>query len=295
VRTRIAQIATLRPVRAWSATRLARVVKSAVSAFGAGHFSQFAAAIAYRVLLSVFPLALLAASVAGLLLQNDERRADVAAELADRFPVLEDAEVDLDAALATSSASLSLLGIVGLLALVWAASGMMASLRIALNEAWGIERGHAYVRGKAIDVLLVVVVNTVVVAVVALSLVKPLFDSPWRSSLAIGVLAATVGWFVALAALYRLVPAARPHGRLALTAAALAAVGLVVLDQGFAVYMTRFGDYDAVYGSLATAVAFLIFVYLAATVVLIGPVVAVALESTRDDDADVSTRAPTGT
>jgi membrane protein len=295
VRTRLAQIEMLRRVRAWRATRLARVVQSAVSAFGAGHFSQFAAAIAYRVLLSVFPLALLAASVAGLLLQNDERRADVAAELADRFPVLEDAEVDLDAALATSAAPLSLLGVLGLVALVWAATGMMAALRIGLNEAWGVGRGHAYVRGKAIDVLLVIVVNTVVVAAVALVLVQPLFDSPWRTSLAVGVLTATVGWFVALAALYRLVPAARPPGRLALTAAALAAVGLVVLDQGFAVYMTRFADYDAAYGSLATAVAFLIFVYLSATVVLAGPVVAVALESTRDGDADVRTRTPTGT
>ena len=162
----------------------------------------------------------------------------------------------------------------------------MASLRIGLNEALGLER-HQFVRGKAIDVILVVAVNTVVLASVALTLVQPLFVASWASSLSSGVLTALIGWFLALAALYRFVPASRPDGRIALTAAGLAAVALVVLEQGFSVYATRFADYDAVYGSLATVIAFLIFIYLSATVVLGGPIVATAWRASRPQ-ADAS-------
>ena len=215
-------------------------------------------------------MALLVASIFGLLLQDDGRRAEVAAELTDRLPLLDDAGVDIDAALSTSPESLGILGAFGLVALLWSASGMMAALRTALNAPNRSEQRPAYVRGKLIDLLLVAVVNVVVVASVALALVTPLFHWPWEPTLAAGFLARTSLLFVGLAALYRLVPALRPSGRAAVVGAALAAFGLLILEEAFSVYATRFADYDAVYGSLATVVAFLIFVYLSASVVLLG-------------------------
>lgn len=244
--------------------------RAAARAFSSGDGSQFAAAIAYRVLLSLFPLALLVASIVGLLLQDDERRADVAAEITDRVPLLEDAGIDLDAALSTSPESLGLLGALGLVALLWSASGMMAALRIALNAPSPSEQRRTYVRGKLIDLLLVAIVNVVVVVSLSLTLLTPLVSWPWESSLAAGFVARTIVVFVGLAALYRLVPASRPSWRAAVVGASLAAIGLLILEEGFSVYATHFADYDAVYGSLATVVAFLIFIYLSATVVLLG-------------------------
>jgi membrane protein len=265
--------------------KLVRTSRSAVRGFSSSNLPQFAAAIAYRVLLSLFPLALLVASVVGLLLRDDDRRAEVAADITDRIPLLEDAGVDLDAALSTSLTSLGVLGGIGLVALLWASSGMMAALRVGLNAAWRVEKRQAYVRGKLIDLLLVTAVNVVVVASVGLTLVTPLFDLPLDTSLAASFAARTSAWFVGLAALYRLVPAVRPSGREAVVGSSLAALGLVVLEEGFSVYASRFADYDAVYGSLATVVAFLIFVYLSASVVLLGAAVAAAWSEAEDPTA----------
>ena len=42
------------------------------------------------------------------------------------------------------------------------------------------------------------------------------------------------------------------------------------MKNGFAIYLRQFGNYDAVYGSLGTVVAFLFFVYISANIMLLG-------------------------
>ena len=42
------------------------------------------------------------------------------------------------------------------------------------------------------------------------------------------------------------------------------------MKNGFAIYLRNFGNYDAVYGSLGTVVAFLFFVYVSANIMLLG-------------------------
>jgi membrane protein len=244
------------------------VLLAALTGYGPSRCPQFAASISYHVLLSLFPLALLVATVGGLLLRDDERRAEVADAIADRVPLLEEAGVDLDAALSTSLQSLGVLGVIGIVSLLWSASGMMASLRIGLNAAWGAARAQPYVRGKLLDVVLVVAVNAFLVLSIGIVLLQPLFPPPWSSWLTTGILGTTAGWFAAIAILYRVVPVVRSGRRELLGAAALAAAAVTLLQHGFSLYAERFADYSAVYGSLATVVAFLVLVYLAASVIL---------------------------
>jgi membrane protein len=144
---------------------------------------------------------------------------------------------------------------------------MMASLRIGLNAAWGVPRAQPYVRGKLLDVVLVVAVNGFLVLSIALVLLEPLFSPAWSSWLT-SILASAAGWFAAIAVLYRVVPVLRSGWPAILGAAALAAAGLTLLQHGFSLYAARFADYSAIYGSLATVVAFLVLVYLAANVIL---------------------------
>jgi membrane protein len=268
MRPRLARRTSERLRRAQDHSRLARALLGAATAYGPSRCPQFAASISYHVLLSLFPLALLVATVGGLLLRDDERRAEVADAIADRVPLLEEAGVDLDAALATSLQSLGLLGLIGIVSLLWSASGMMTSLRIGLNAAWGVSRAQPYVRGKLLDLVLVIGVNVFLVLSLGLVLLQPLFPPPWSSWLTTGILATAGGWFVATAVLYRVVPVVRSGWPELAAAAALAAAALTLLQHGFSLYAERFADYSAVYGSLATVVAFLVLVYLAASVIL---------------------------
>jgi membrane protein len=288
------RIPVLERARAVRGPRLVRALRAAATGYGPDGCPQFAAAIAFHVLLALFPFALLLVTVAGFLLQDDERRADVVAEIVERIPLVSDAGVQLDQALAASSAPLGLLGAVGIVTMLWSASGMMAALRHGLNAAWKVERRHPFVRGKLIDVALVVAVDLLVLVGIGLTLLRPLVSglvedasvldaafTSWLAGTLFGLIAPLAVTFVALAAIYRLVPASLPRLADVAVGAALAALALRVLEAGFAIYVARFADYDVVYGSLATAVAFLFFVYLAASIVLFGGEVAAAWPATR--------------
>lgn len=274
-------------------SRLARSLRAAITSFGPDSGPQFAAAIAFHVLLALFPFALLLVTVAGFVLQDDERRAEVVAEIVERVPLVADAGVQLDAALAAPSTPLGVLGLVGVVTLLWSASGMMAALRIGLNAAWKVEHRHSFVRGKLIDVALVLAVDLLVLVAIGLTLLRPLVSglveeaslvdaalSSWLAGAVLGLILPLAATFGALAAIYRLVPASLPRLADVVVGAALAALALRVLEAGFAVYVARFADYDVVYGSLATVVAFLFFVYLSACVVLFGGQVAAAWPGT---------------
>ena len=64
------------------------------------------------------------------------------------------------------------LGLVSLLVFGWAATGMMASLRAGLEVAMRVERGRPAVRGKLVDVILIVGAAALVLVVVFLNLAQ---------------------------------------------------------------------------------------------------------------------------
>ena len=89
-------------------------------------------------------------------------------------------------------------------------------------------------------------------------------------SFVFGILVPTVLSFVTFAILYRFVPAASPRFRHVWFGALFAAICFELLKNGFAFYVRTFGNYDAIYGSLGTIVAFLYLIYLSSNVFLFG-------------------------
>ena len=64
------------------------------------------------------------------------------------------------------------LGLVSLLVFAWAATGMMAALRAGLEVAMRVQRGRPPVRGKLVDVVLIVGAAALVLVVVFLNLAQ---------------------------------------------------------------------------------------------------------------------------
>jgi membrane protein len=82
---------------------------------------------------------------------------------------------------------------------------------------------------------------------------------------------------IGLVALYVIMPARPARWRPALAGAVVAALLFEVLKRLFALYVTKFPSYEAVYGALAALPLFLIWTYLAWGVVLFGAEVAASL------------------
>jgi membrane protein len=226
------------------------------------------------------PLFTFFATVFGLVLKNPERREQLIDHLIDRFPLT--AGVDLDRILAELPTPASAIGVLSILAVLWSASGMMASVRVGLTAALGDDQGRPFFQSKLVDVLLVLIVAVLLLVSFGLSLVINAVER-WSDTVDRNLSAAGFGQggilgyvvppivaFVVFLLLYRLVPPSRLRFRDLCAGALPAAVGLELVSVGFNYYLTTLAPYDAVYGSLGSVFAFLFAVYLFASVFLFG-------------------------
>ena len=250
--------------------------------------SQLSAAIAYRVLFSLVPFAALLLTIVDAVLPTSRRERFVE-WLFGIFPG-NDLQQSIDNTLAASGTSAPIVGVIALGVLLWGASGMMASIRIAFRVIWDHGSGPTYVRSKLRDFALVGLAGALVVAAFALSIiVRIVVQTGSEISDALGftsgasalssvveVIASTMLIFAALLALYRFVPpVAMPLAHLWPSALA-AAIAFHLAVYGYAVYATRFASFNTIYGPIGAVLVFLLLVYLLAAIVLLGAETAAA-------------------
>lgn len=262
---------------------LVRLVRESAAAYTRNLCPQLASAIAYRVLFSLFPLAIFMASLFGLLIENAERRDELVTWLVDHLSLSQAGSVRLDEAVAGLATPSSALGLLALVGVFWAASGMMAAIRIALTSLWGAERRQAW-RGKAFDLGLVLLAGVLILVAFALTLVVRLVENLGGrigEELGLERLGAAAGdvtqllvslalVFATVLLLYRYVPPSRPRLADLWAPALLVALAIQATQAGYGVYLSRFADYNLVYGSLGAVIGFLFLVYLCAAIFLFG-------------------------
>ena len=267
---------------------LVRVIPQAIDGYFADRCGQHAAGIAYRVLFSLVPLSIVLVAIFGIVLRNDGLRDDVISEIVDALPLSESGGADVTRAIEKLASPASFLGLASLLVFGWAATGMMASLRAGLEVAMRVERGRPAVRGKLVDVILIVGSAALVLGVVLLNLAqKVLFASIDRPLNRLGLdgglveqglrngvpLLLTTGVVLLL---YRFVPARRLKLGDALAGAIVTALLVLSISLVSGMIFERTRSLSIIYGSLTFALIFLYSVYLYASALLLGAEIAAA-------------------
>jgi membrane protein len=153
---------------------------------------------------------------------------------------------------------------------------MMGAIRAGLSAVTGAEQRRPFVHGKLVDLAMVLLAGGAILVSTAMTLVSRLaqdellapigLSGAWGVS--VEVVAPVLLAFVVLVALLRLVPATQIAWEGVWRGALGGALALWVLTNCFAFYVQGFSRYNAVYGSLGAVVAFLVFVFLAAIVLL---------------------------
>jgi membrane protein len=241
-----------------------------------------AAAIAFHLLFSVFPLAIMAVAIIGLFTQSPHARDEVTNAVLQVVPLSGHGKQRLLGLLGSVSGGTGALGLLGLVGVLWSASGVMAAVRTALNIAWDTDAKRPFFRGKLVDLALIAGAFLATGATLGLTLAENVvrhgtghLPQPLHSlAPAVVVVGSVALLFATFAFLYRFVPAVPTRIRGIWPGALTAAAGFEVLQYGFSVYVSFFSHYNRVYGSLGTIVAFMFFVYLAAMVFLFGAEVA---------------------
>jgi membrane protein len=262
--------------------RAGKLAERSIDAFFKHRCPQLAASISYYALLSVFPAAILMAVIFGQIISDDDARREVVDFLFDNLPVSEDqGRRDLEKVVDDVTGNPATLGIIGLAALLYSASALMGAVRNSLAIVWGSERERPPLRGKALDILLVLGLGLLIALSLAATIVRGfavdlskdlgLTGRVLESALdASGFLIPFLLSVITFAVVYRVVPHPRPRLRDVWPGILLAAVGYELAKRGFGLYLENFGNYSAVYGSLGAVITFLVFIYIAAMVFLMG-------------------------
>jgi membrane protein len=241
-----------------------------------------ASGAAFWLVITVLPTAIAAVSVYGLVVSPEQVARDLTG-LADNGPQSLGSTLaqQLQKVAAADRVGLSVGLAVSVVLALWTASAGIYNLERAIRTAYGL-RPEEYLRarGRAFIGAVVVVLGLGFVALVSTGASVVVDFLPLPIAIILGAPLLVVVVAAVTAALYRFA-LCRPVGvRRLLPGSVAAAVCLVLVVGGFAVYLHLSTRYTAVYGALAGTVIGMIGTYLAVYVLLLGAVVNAQLDPT---------------
>jgi membrane protein len=248
------------------------IVRGTMESFERLRGSQAAAGMAYYVFFSLFPLLLVFVSVGSYFLERGIVYEEIISFVNRAIPV---GYTLIDQNLQSVLAQRGTIGIIGLVTLLWSASGMFTMLAYNINLAWSKARrrkffehrliGLAMIASIGLLLILSIAADTAFKVVVGLNL--PLVEelSIYRTSLwtLVSHLTPWLIVFLLFLALFWLVPTTKVKRQAALWSAAIAALAWQLSTNAFSFYITSgLGRYDVVYGSLGAVVVLLFLIYI---------------------------------
>lgn len=250
----------------------------ALLSFLQGNSMTYAAAIAYYTLFSFFPLILILLSVSGVFIREFNLEDPVVESVRFYLPVGADL---IESNLRTIAATSGQVSILALCLLMWTASGTFIPLELALNQAWGVKRERGFIHRRIVAALMALLCGYFILASVLVTVMLGRFDSflravfPRARNLAltemlfeIFFILVSFGLAVCMfAMIYKIVPYTRIRFAQVLPAAIMAALTWELAKYAFTT-LIRFSNYRNVYGSIATIIIILAWVYLSAAILL---------------------------
>lgn len=265
----------------------------AVKGFIDDDMATHAAALAFRILLALFPFALFLLTLLGAL----------------RLPrffdwLLEQARVALPAQAAGQVATVvgevraggqgGLLSF-GLVAALWAASAGVRATMHALNVAYDVAETRPLWRRYPLSLAYTVGLAALLIAAAGLMLLGPramgwLAGRVGLADLVVALWAwlrwpaATLLLALAVAIVYYAAPNVEQPFRLITPGAVVAVIAWLLASLGFSYYVGHFGDYGATYGSLGGVVVLLLYFFISSAALLLGAEVNAEIHHARQGD-----------
>ena len=245
------------------------------------NLTGMAGMVAYNLLLSLFPLALVGLFVAGRVLASPDFEALVLTDLGQLFPLT--ARVTLDAALDRLPVSSPSFGVIALGASIWIGSSFWGALDTAFCQIYHVPcRGWVAQKRFALVMLVVVllfIAATVAVPALQTALVAGSENLPFgldevaelafAGSLVVGI----VLIFLILCAVYWTVPNRRVPWLAVWPGALGATVAIAIVDYAFPLYLSRISTIAEFGTTFVFILIVLVWFFVLAIVILAGATV----------------------
>jgi len=293
--------ADYRPAGTNGKSSLFATVKRTVTEFSEDNMTDWAAALTYYGLLSLFPALIALVSIVGLVgdpVTTTKTITEMVTKLgpssaADTFagPIK---------SITSNRGTAGVLFVVGLATALWSASGYVGAFMRAANVIYETPEGRPFWKLRPLQIL-VTLVMLVLLAMVAMALV---LTGPVATAVAgplgIGSTAVSI-WNIAkwpvllivVVTMFAVLFYSAPNVKLAgfkwvTPGAVLAIVVWLVASAAFAFYVANFGSYDKTYGTLGGLVCLLVWLWLTNIALLLG----MELNSERERSRELAAGVP---
>ncbi len=267
-------------------------VKRTFKQFSEDNISDWAAALTYYGVLSIFPAALVLVSILGMLSNNGQETVqNTVSEIAGNQQIEDLVGTVLNNVQDTGAAGFA--AIVGLLLAFWSASGYIGAFMRASNAVYDVPEGRPIWKTLPIRVGVTAVIGLMLVLSAVLVVFTGDLAAAVGKQLGFGGVAVTV-WNIAkwpvliilvslmFAILYWASPNAKTGGFRWVSPGGIFAVVLWLVASGaFALYLASFANYNKTYGAVGGVIAFLVWLWISNIAILLGAELDAELERGR--------------
>ena len=249
-----------------------QLIARTIYQLGRNSAGDMAASMSYYILLSVFPLLIGAIGVLGYIFPSQMVQQELFRFFETNLPTSTALLRENITSIIELRGTLSVLGLVGLF---WAGGAFFAAVGRAANRAWGISQYRPFLVRKLRDFVLSLgtgVLFFVSLGIASLDAFLPQVTL-WFNFTLTAVLSRIVVFILIYAAyllIYKYMPTTTVRWRDVWLGALLGAVMFEAVLNLFTLYLDRFANYQLVYGSIASVIAFLVWTYFSSFVLITG-------------------------
>jgi membrane protein len=264
------------------------IFSDATDSFTRMRGSQAAAALAYYAFFSLFPLLLVLVAVGSLLLVSNplQHILDLITQV---LPLPRSLiETNIQRVLQMRGT----VSLIGLITLIWSASGGLAALVHNINLAWPKDERRGIIQQRliafaiilALFVLLIVSIVGPPVVDIFTQILTPIgLGGLINNPVILSLVTNAISWllsFLAYLGLYRWLPHAHVRWASAIWGAILSAIALKIAILVLTWYLSSgLNRYQLIYGSLGAVIALLIMIYITSVITLFGAHFTAAIQS----------------
>ena len=279
------------------------IPRDLVNDFLGKNCTQFAAAISFYALFSLFPLTLAVVSGLSFFLGDPESGVDLAHQISELAPVSSDW---VGATIAGVVEKRAITGLAAVIGLLWASNAVFGAIRKGVNAAWGISTPRPFLSERLIDISLTFGAALLILISISTTTIRTfvhhainwaqqqlcgqelaeapiiqldgicIFDPALVFGGILDLIAPVFAPLLTLCTfivLYKFLPNTAVRVWHVWPGALIASVSFEVLKNGFVWYVAAYPAYNVVYGTLGAVVALLAWIYLSAIVLLFGALV----------------------
>ncbi|MBM3118256.1 MAG: YihY/virulence factor BrkB family protein [Chloroflexi bacterium] len=263
-------------IRAIASWKIVVLLKRTIQEFTTDNCPLLAAAISYYLLLSLFPFLLAIVSIASFFIDAPSLQEQIFRAFKYLIPVSQDfIQNIINSVIATRGA----VGIISIILLLLGCFGFFNALRKSINTAWGIHKTSSIIRSQLtnfamiLGIVLLLFISRLITVILNMSstILNAIIAQPVTYLVLLHLSIVTIDIalaFLVFLIIYKLLPERRIKWRDVWASALVGAVCFEIITIVFILYLDTFNPYNLIYGSIGAIIAFLIWTYLAAFILL---------------------------